>query len=229
MHGKSVSKEPKTTAAECAAERQVREHAEGWRVEKRPEESWKYVLFVLETELLAPLHLAAAGPEHTLVVRKTARPAVFAFGSDDWKQLGLGDRWLRDKYERAQDTHKRDLAEMARVFRDEICPIFAPSLHRYFARRFAEPAAWLDARTRFARSHAAWCAVGHVVGLGDRHGENILVDEATGECVNVDFDCLFDKGLTLNKPEIVPFRLTQHVVDAFGVSAGGCDGRKQRR
>ena len=107
---------------------------------------------------------------------------------------------------------------MARVFRDEICPIFAPSLHRYFSRRFAEPAAWLDARTRFARSHAAWCAVGHVVGLGDRHGENILVDEATGECVNVDFDCLFDKGLTLNKPEIVPFRLTQHVVDAFGVS-----------
>ena len=36
--------------------------------------------------------------------------------------------------------------------------------------------------------------------------------------MNVDFDCLFDKGLTLNKPEIVPFRLTQHVVDAFGVS-----------
>ena len=35
--------------------------------------------------------------------------------------------------------------------------------------------------------------VGHIVGLGDRHGENILIDTLSGECVHVDFDCLFDK------------------------------------
>ena len=67
---------------------------------------------------------------------------------------------------------------MAERFIQKVCPIFAPSLHRYFAVRFAEPAAWLAARTRYARSHAVWCVVGHVVGLGDRHGENILLDEA---------------------------------------------------
>jgi len=47
------------------------------------------------------------------------------------------------------------------------------------------------------------------VGLGDRHGENILFDSTTGDCVHVDFSCLFDKGLQLEKPELVPFRLTQ--------------------
>lgn len=35
--------------------------------------------------------------------------------------------------------------------------------------------------------------MGHIVGLGDRHCENILLDTSRGECVHVDFDCLFDK------------------------------------
>ena len=55
------------------------------------------------------------------------------------------------------------------------------------------------------------------MGLGDRHGENIMLDQTSGECVHVDFDCLFDKGLSLQVPEIVPFRLTSNMVDAFGV------------
>jgi serine/threonine-protein kinase ATR len=63
-----------------------------------------------------------------------------------------------------------------------------------------------------------WSIVGHIVGLGDRHGENILVDTRSGDCVHVDFSCLFDKGLELEKPEMVPFRLTQNVVDALGVA-----------
>ena len=61
-------------------------------------------------------------------------------------------------------------------------------------------------RLSFARSAAVWSMVGHIVGLGDRHGENILIDTTSGECVHVDFDCLFDKGLMLSRPEIVPFR-----------------------
>jgi serine/threonine-protein kinase ATR len=35
--------------------------------------------------------------------------------------------------------------------------------------------------------------VGYILGLGDRHGENILFDSFTGECVHVDFNCLFNK------------------------------------
>ena len=34
-----------------------------------------------------------------------------------------------------------------------------------------------------------------MVGLGDRHGENILLDAGTADCVHVDFSCLFDKAL----------------------------------
>ena len=38
-----------------------------------------------------------------------------------------------------------------------------------------------------------WSMVGHIVGLGDRHGENILLDATTGDAVHVDFAFLFDR------------------------------------
>ena len=31
------------------------------------------------------------------------------------------------------------------------------------------------------------------MGLGDRHGENMLFDASSGDVVHVDFSCLFDK------------------------------------
>ena len=32
-----------------------------------------------------------------------------------------------------------------------------------------------------------------MLGLGDRHGENILFDSNSGEAMHVDFNCLFNK------------------------------------
>lgn len=59
--------------------------------------------------------------------------------------------------------------------------------------------------------------VGTILGLGDRHGENILFEEGNGGTFHVDFNCLFDKGLTFIKPERVPFRLTHNMIDAMGM------------
>jgi serine/threonine-protein kinase ATR len=56
----------------------------------------------------------------------------------------------------------------------------------------------------------------HIHSLGDRHGENLSFEEGTGGLLHVDFNCLFDKGQTFEKPEVVPFRLTQNMIDAFG-------------
>lgn len=62
--------------------------------------------------------------------------------------------------------------------------------------------------------------------LGDRHCENILFDSVTGDTVHVDLNCLFDKGRTFEVPERVPFRLTQNIVDALGVT--GVEGVYRR-
>ncbi|VDP62041.1 unnamed protein product [Schistosoma mattheei] len=58
--------------------------------------------------------------------------------------------------------------------------------------------------------------VGYVLGLGDRHTENILFDSISGDLVHVDFSCVFNNGLTLPWPERVPFRLTRNMVHAMG-------------
>ncbi|XVF00830.1 hypothetical protein REPUB_Repub04eG0035900 [Reevesia pubescens] len=104
------------------------------------------------------------------------------------------------------------------MLKTKILPMFPPVFHQWFLTTFSEPAAWFRARVAYAHTTAVWSMVGHIVGLGDRHGENILFDSTTGDCVHVDFSCLFDKGLQLEKPELVPFRLTQNMIDGLGIT-----------
>ncbi|KAJ7967115.1 serine/threonine-protein kinase ATR [Quillaja saponaria] len=104
------------------------------------------------------------------------------------------------------------------MLKNRILPMFPPVFHKWFLTKFSEPAAWFRARVSYAHTTAVWSMVGHIVGLGDRHGENILFDSTTGDCVHVDFSCLFDKGLQLEKPELVPFRLTQNMIDGLGIT-----------
>ena len=47
---------------------------------------------------------------------------------------------------------------------------------------------------------------GHIIGLGDRHMSNILIQRGTGELVHVDYDMSFDKAGESRVPEHVPFR-----------------------
>jgi len=102
-------------------------------------------------------------------------------------------------------------------FEEWLLPLFPPLLHSYFVESFRDPPNWLEARRRFTRSVAVWSMTGYVVGLGDRHGENITIEMKSGTCVHVDFACLFEKGLTLKVPELVPFRLTRNIIDVMGV------------
>jgi serine/threonine-protein kinase ATR len=116
--------------------------------------------------------------------------------------------------------------ETTHIFQDQILTMFPPVFHDWFVDTFPDPSNWFNARLRYTRSAAVMSMVGHVLGLGDRHGENILFEEDNGGTLHVDFNCLFDKGLTFEKPECVPFRLSQNMVDAFG--AYGYDGPFRR-
>ncbi|KAJ3040430.1 serine/threonine-protein kinase M1 [Rhizophlyctis rosea] len=104
------------------------------------------------------------------------------------------------------------------IFTKFLLPKYPPVFYEWFVEMFPEPTQWLASRLAYSTTTAVMSIVGHVVGLGDRHGENILFDETTGDCVHVDLNCLFEKGLTFEKPERVPFRLTHNMVDAFGIT-----------
>lgn len=94
---------------------------------------------------------------------------------------------------------------------------YPPVLYQWFLEAFPNPIEWFKARNIFARSTAVMSMIGYILGLGDRHCENILLDIETGKLLHVDFDCLFEKGKKLAVPEIVPFRLTQNMNDALGI------------
>ena len=129
----------------------------------------------------------------------------------------LMDR-IKERYNELQADIVTDLGELALAYETEILSqYFPPMFHRWFVEHFPDPSAWFEARLAYSRSAATWSMVGYIVGLGDRHCENILIDTSNGECVHVDFDCLFDKGLTFSVPEMVPFRLTPNIIDAMGV------------
>ncbi|XP_068960779.1 serine/threonine-protein kinase ATR isoform X2 [Petaurus breviceps papuanus] len=108
------------------------------------------------------------------------------------------------------------LSEKLKVFREFLLPRHPSIFHEWFLRTFPDPTLWYSSRSAYCRSTAVMSMVGYILGLGDRHGENILFDSLTGECIHVDFNCLFNKGETFEVPEIVPFRLTHNMVNGMG-------------
>jgi FKBP12-rapamycin complex-associated protein len=78
---------------------------------------------------------------------------------------------------------------------------------------------WLDRRTNYTRSLAVMSIVGYVLGLGDRHPSNLMLEKFTGKVVHIDFGDCFEVAMMREKyPEKIPFRLTRMLVNAMEVS-----------
>lgn len=66
---------------------------------------------------------------------------------------------------------------------------------------------WYKNRMNFIYSNAVMSIVGYIIGLGDRHPENILISLDTFKVIHVDFGDCFDRAtLRDTYPEAVPFR-----------------------
>lgn len=94
---------------------------------------------------------------------------------------------------------------------------FKPVFNQYLKDVYNDPYLFYKNRENYIKTYAIMNIVGWYMGLGDRHAENIHFDKITGDTVHVDLNCIFEKGKTLEIPEKVPFRLTQNIVDGFGV------------
>nr|AOZ57106.1 Serine threonine-protein kinase TOR [Saccharum hybrid cultivar R570] len=78
---------------------------------------------------------------------------------------------------------------------------------------------WLERRTNYARSLAVMSMVGYLLGLGDRHPSNLMLDRYSGKILHIDFGDCFEASMNREKfPEKVPFRLTRMLVKAMEVS-----------
>ncbi|XP_056139019.1 serine-protein kinase ATM [Lampris incognitus] len=100
----------------------------------------------------------------------------------------------------------------------EVCKKFGPVFRYFCMERFLDPAVWMEKRLAYTRSVATSSIVGYIVGLGDRHIHNILIDEQTAELVHIDLGVAFEQGKILPTPETVPFRLSRDIVDGMGIT-----------
>ncbi|KDR17199.1 Serine/threonine-protein kinase ATR [Zootermopsis nevadensis] len=131
-----------------------------------------------------------------------------------YKEAGnyTNNKQLKELSSNLSDSHSAKREKFERF----LIPKHPPVFDEWFRSTFPEPYAWYRARTSYIRTTAVMSMVGYMLGLGDRHGENILFDTVSGETVHVDFNCIFNKGENFTWPERVPFRLTHNMVAAMG-------------
>uniref|UniRef100_A0A4W3IEU8 non-specific serine/threonine protein kinase n=1 Tax=Callorhinchus milii TaxID=7868 RepID=A0A4W3IEU8_CALMI len=99
-----------------------------------------------------------------------------------------------------------------------VCKNFRPVFRHFCMEKFLDPAVWFEKRLAYTRSVATSSIVCYIVGLGDRHVQNILIDEESAELVHIDLGVAFEQGKILPTPETVPFRLTRDIVDGMGIT-----------
>ncbi|KAG9127299.1 phosphatidylinositol kinase- protein kinase tor1 [Ceratobasidium sp. 392] len=122
----------------------------------------------------------------------------------------------------APDYEFLTLLQKVEVFEYALDNTTGQDLYRLLWLKSANSEAWLDRRATYTRSLAVTSMVGHIMGLGDRHPSNLLLDRVTGKVVHIDFGDCFEVAMHREKyPEKVPFRLTRMLVKAMEVCGIG--------
>ncbi|KIJ50878.1 hypothetical protein M422DRAFT_244825 [Sphaerobolus stellatus SS14] len=83
---------------------------------------------------------------------------------------------------------------------------------------------WVNRRTTYTRSLAVGSMMCYLLGVGDRHPGNIMLDRKSGKVVHIDFGDCFEVSFERDQyPEAVPFRLTRmlrHAMEVCGIEGG---------
>ncbi|NXJ58989.1 ATM kinase, partial [Rostratula benghalensis] len=127
------------------------------------------------------------------------------------------DYSTHDCHKAMMDAQKKHFEEKYSIFMN-VCENFQPVFRYFCMEKFLDPAVWFEKRLAYTRSVATSSIVGYILGLGDRHVQNILIDEQTAELVHIDLGVAFEQGKILPTPETVPFRLTRDIVDGMGIT-----------
>ncbi|RYH25731.1 hypothetical protein EON65_15270 [archaeon] len=124
--------------------------------------------------------------------------------------------WTNSKCQLALKNAVSDSSQKVAVMKS-IYENFKPVFRYFFLENFPSPSVWYSRQCQYVNSVAVNSMIGYILGIGDRHAHNVLVDVNSGELVHIDFGIVFEQGQLLSVPETVPFRLTRDIVDGMGV------------
>uniref|UniRef100_A0A8C3K0K1 DNA-dependent protein kinase catalytic subunit n=1 Tax=Calidris pygmaea TaxID=425635 RepID=A0A8C3K0K1_9CHAR len=104
--------------------------------------------------------------------------------------------------------------EAVMSFRSRESSVPEDLLRRAFVKMSTSPEAFLALRSHFASSHALMCISHWILGIGDRHLSNFMINKETGGMVGIDFGYAFGSATQfLGVPELMPFRLTRQFIN----------------
>jgi len=119
----------------------------------------------------------------------------------------------------APDYDHLTLMQKVEVFKYGLDNTTGQDLYKVLWLKSKNSEAWLDRRTNYTRSLAVMSMVGYILGLGDRHPSNLMLDRFTGKIIHIDFGDCFEVAMQRDKfPEKIPFRLTRMLINAMEVS-----------
>ncbi|XP_041817023.1 DNA-dependent protein kinase catalytic subunit isoform X2 [Chelmon rostratus] len=114
----------------------------------------------------------------------------------------------------AQVYKKAKRAETVSNFLKVLQHVPSDLLKRAFLKMCNSPEAFLSLRSHFISSHALLCVSHWILGIGDRHLSNFMINMETGGMIGIDFGHAFGSATQfLPVPELMPFRLTQQFVN----------------
>ncbi|KAM0327427.1 hypothetical protein ACHAQA_005713 [Verticillium albo-atrum] len=119
----------------------------------------------------------------------------------------------------APDYDNLTLMQKVEVFGYALDNTTGQDLYRVLWLKSKSSEAWLERRTNYTRSLGVMSMVGYILGLGDRHPSNLMLDRVSGKIIHIDFGDCFEVAMKREKyPERVPFRLTRMLTYAMEVS-----------
>ncbi|KAG9238765.1 armadillo-type protein [Amylocarpus encephaloides] len=123
----------------------------------------------------------------------------------------------------APDYDNLSLMQKVEVFGYALDNTTGQDLYRVLWLKSKSSESWLERRTNYTRSLGVMSMVGYILGLGDRHPSNLMLDRITGKIIHIDFGDCFEVAMHREKyPERVPFRLTRMLT--YAMEVGNVEG-----
>ncbi len=123
--------------------------------------------------------------------------------------------WLiNDTYGMAFVKQKRDSVNRSFKMIEDLVP--SDLLRRFIRSMSTSSEAYYFLRNQFIMSYAVASACHYILGIGDRHLNNWLIDLTTGRAVGIDFGIAFGHATLITPvPELIPIRLTRQILKLY--------------
>ncbi|XP_028413162.1 DNA-dependent protein kinase catalytic subunit-like [Dendronephthya gigantea] len=161
--------------------------------------------------------------ENTTVLKEFIRNGLSETENETFDTIGYKhNKWIVEKFPVNGNKHiinnyypmfkKASREVIERKFRELQNLMPHDALRRSFMRLASSPEAFLTLRAYFARTYGCMTICHYILGIGDRHLSNSMVDLKQGRVIGIDFGHAFGSATQfLPLPELMPFRLTRQI------------------